>query len=275
MYSFNLRKIVEEALSEDAVYNDPVALSLERQMGKCVILAKEDLIFCGRDVVAQVFKTLNRDIVLEFYHRDGDAVSDGSRLGVITGFFGDILRGERVALNFTQRLSGIATLTRKFVDAIDGTGARICDTRKTTPLFRYLEKYAVKCGGGVNHRFSLADGVMVKDNAVKIFGSVGEAIERVRENMHHLLRVEIEVENLDELKEALESGVDAILLDNMSCEDVKKAVSIVGGTVTLEVSGNITLDNVRAYAETGVDLISSGALTHSASSVDISIDVFK
>jgi nicotinate-nucleotide pyrophosphorylase (carboxylating) len=270
-----MRKIVEAALNEDSVYYDPVALSLERREAKCAILAKEDFIFCGRDIIELVFRTLNSATNLKFYHCDGDAVSNRSKLADVSGFSGDILRGERVALNFAQWLSGIATLTRKFVDEIDGTGVKICDTRKTTPTFRYLEKYAVRCGGGVNHRFSLSDGVMIKDNAIKIFGSIREAVLRVRERAHHLLKVEVEVENLDELKEALESDVDAVLLDNMSCEDVSRAVSLAKGRVILEVSGNITLENVRAYAETGVDVISSGALTHSAPSVDISLEVFK
>ncbi len=275
MYSFNLRKIVEAALNEDLVFHDPVASSLEKSRVECAMLAKEDLVFCGKDIVIEVFRTLDGDVTLEFFHEDGDVVASESRLGVVKGFSGGILRGERVALNFTQRLSGIATITRKFVEKIEGTGVKICDTRKTTPLLRYLEKYAVRCGGGVNHRFSLSDGVMIKDNAIKVFGSINEAVSRVREKTHHLLKIQVEVENLDELREALKSGVDAVLLDNMSREEVRKAVSLARGKVILEVSGNITLENVRAYAETGVDIISSGALTHSAPSVDISLEVFK
>ncbi|NIO15952.1 MAG: carboxylating nicotinate-nucleotide diphosphorylase [Deltaproteobacteria bacterium] len=275
MYPFNLRKIVEAALNEDLVFHDPVASSLEKSRVECAMLAKGDLVFCGKDIVMQVFHTLDGDITLEFYYEDGDVVASGSRLGVVKGFSGGILRGERVALNFTQRLSGIATITRKFVEKIEGTGVKICDTRKTTPLLRYLEKYAVRCGGGVNHRFSLSDGVLIKDNAIKVFGSINEAVSRVKEKTHHLLKIQVEVENLDELREALKSGVDAVLLDNMSREEVTKAVSLAKGKVILEVSGNITLENVRAYAETGVDIISSGALTHSAPSVDISLEVCK
>lgn len=270
-----MKKIVEAALVEDGGVHDPISFSLGKQEARGEFIGKEEFVFCGRDIMEMVFKTLDSSLSVDFYFDDGDTIEFESRLGIVSGSAGAILKGERVALNFAQRLSGIATLTRKFVDRIGGTGVKICDTRKTTPLFRCLEKYAVRCGGGANHRFSLSDGVLVKDNAIKIFGSLKDAVSRVREVAHHLLKVEVEVENLAEFAEALALDVDAILLDNMSCEDVRRAVSLGKGKVVLEVSGNITLDNVREYAETGIDIISIGMLTHSAPAVDISFECLR
>lgn len=270
-----LKRIVDGALLEDSVFHDPVSNALMDREVRGEILSKEDLIFCGKDVMEEVFRTINHFLSVEFFFQDGDYVPVGSTIGAITGRGGDILRGERVALNFAQRLSGISTLTRRFADKISGTGTKICDTRKTTPTLRILEKYAVRCGGGVNHRFSLMDGIIIKDNAVKAFGSIREAVTEIRNTIHHLLKIEVEVENLLEFKEAIECDVDAILLDNMTIQEVEQAVAFGDGSVILEVSGNITLENIRGYAETGVDYISSGMLTHSAPSADISLEVIK
>lgn len=268
-----MRKIVEAALSEDACFEDPISLSLAGRSTEGVFVAKEDFVFCGRSIIELVYRIIDSSLDVEFHYSDGDTVGFGNNLGTVRGSAAAIMKGERVALNFAQRLSGIATLTRRFIDTVHGTGVKICDTRKTTPVLRYFEKFAVRCGGGANHRYSLLDGVIVKDNVIRVFGSIQEAVFEVRKAAHHLLKIEVEVENLAEFHEALQSGVDAIMLDNMTLEEVREAVSLNRGRVLLEVSGNISLNNVRGYAEAGVDIISIGSLTHSAPSVDISLEV--
>jgi len=246
-------------------------------LGKAVIVAKEPLVVAGTKAASLVFRRVEPRLRLTLEAMDGDKLTAGDRLLLIQGPLRGILTGERVALNFLGHLSGVATLTRRYVDAVQGTGARILDTRKTTPGWRILEKEAVRAGGGENHRLGLHDMVLVKDNHLVAAGGVKPAVERVRNENRDGLAVEVEVTTLQELRELLPLGVDRVLLDNMELEVMKKAVSLVqalGETRPLvEASGNICLDSVRAVAETGVDLISVGALTHSATEADLSLRV--
>jgi nicotinate-nucleotide pyrophosphorylase (carboxylating) len=218
------------------------------------------------------FRTLDPEAGILKSAEDGARVTPGAILMTVTGRTRAILSAERTALNFAGRLSGIATLTAAFVDAAAGTGARICDTRKTTPGWRAFEKYAVRCGGGANHRFGLDDAILIKDNHVAAAGGVAEAIRRARAFAGHLTAIEVEVDSLAQLREALAAGVEAVLLDNMDTATLREAVAITGKRAKLEASGNVTLQTVRAIAETGVDMISSGALTHSAPNFDIGLD---
>lgn len=271
---FPLMELLKKALSEDIGTGDiTTALTVQSELSsQALILAKSDLILAGLPVVRELF--LLHDPTLHFLSKntDGTHLSKGTIIASISGNTRSLLTVERVALNFLQRLSGIATLTRRFVDAVKETNARIVDTRKTTPLLRHFEKYAVTVGGGFNHRFGLFDGILIKDNHLQAAGGVKNALELAKKKAPHLMKIEVEVTNLEEFKEALEHGADAVLLDNMTPEEIQKAVSLADGKVVLEASGGITLDNVKVYAETGVDIISIGALTHSASAVDISMD---
>lgn len=239
-------------------------------------LAKETMVIAGLEVVEAVFTTLDSQQQLEAFVSDGEEVEAGKVVARTNGFADVLLAGERVALNLLQRLSGIATQTRRFVLAIEGTGAQIVDTRKTTPGLRMLEKYAVAAGGGRNHRFGLDDGVLIKDNHIALAGGVAAAVERSRSTVGHLHKIEVEVSSERDLREAIASGADIILLDNQTPEataQLVRAARELKPEVTLESSGGITLDNVRAYAEAGVDLISVGALTHSARAMDISFKI--
>jgi nicotinate-nucleotide pyrophosphorylase (carboxylating) len=239
-------------------------------------LAKEPMVIAGLEAAEAVFSTLDSQQQLEAFVSDGEEVEAGKVVARTNGFADVLLAGERVALNLLQRLSGIATQTRKFVRAIEGTNAHVVDTRKTTPGLRMLEKYAVMAGGGRNHRFGLDDGVLIKDNHIALAGGVGAAVERARESVGHLHKIEVEVSTEVDLREAIKSGADIILLDNQTPEATKRLVELARSLkpeVTLESSGGITIDNVRAYAEAGVDLISVGALTHSAPAVDISFKI--
>jgi nicotinate-nucleotide pyrophosphorylase (carboxylating) len=239
-------------------------------------LAKEPMVIAGLEAAEAVFSTLDAQQQLEAFVSDGEEIEAGKVVARTNGFADVLLAGERVALNLLQRLSGIATQTRKFVRAVEGTNAQIVDTRKTTPGLRMLEKYAVVAGGGRNHRFGLDDGVLIKDNHIALAGGVGAAVERAREAVGHLHKIEIEVSAERDLREAIESGADIILLDNQTPEATARLVTLareIKAEVTLESSGGITLDNVRAYAEAGVDLISIGALTHSARAMDISFKI--
>jgi nicotinate-nucleotide pyrophosphorylase (carboxylating) len=267
--------IVSVALQEDLgtgdLTTDAVVSPKLKAYGDFV--AKEDLVLAGWPVVVRTFLQLSSDIKVKSRFQDGDEVLKGSIVGCVEGPATSLLKGERIALNFLQRLSGIATLTRRFVSAVAGTKAVILDTRKTTPGLRILEKYAVCQGGGRNHRFGLFDGVLIKENHITASGSVKEAVRRARSRIDHLKRIEIEVTNLEELSLALEAGADVILLDNMDPGQAKLAVSRVGRRVPLEVSGGIHLENVRHYALAGVDFISVGALTHSFRAADISLEL--
>lgn len=239
-------------------------------------IAKQAMTVAGLEAAEAVFSTLDAQQQLEAFVSDGDEVEAGKVIARTSGFADVLLAGERVALNLLQRLSGIATLTREYVRAIEGTNAVIVDTRKTTPGLRMLEKYAVLAGGGRNHRFGLDDGVLIKDNHIALAGGVGAAVERARKEVGHLHKVEVEVSNERDLREAIGSGADIVLLDNLTPEETKRLVEWareLSPAVTLESSGGITLENVRAYAEAGVDLISIGALTHSARAMDISFKI--
>ncbi|MCS6885318.1 MAG: carboxylating nicotinate-nucleotide diphosphorylase [Acidobacteriota bacterium] len=242
------------------------------------LLAKSDLVVAGLEVVDAVFATLDPQLELEAFVYDGEYVQAGKELARIEGPASVLLAGERVALNLMQRMSGVATLTRKYVEAIKGTGAQLVDTRKTMPGLRMLDKYAVVVGGGRNHRFGLDDGVLIKDNHIALAGGIQKAVKRARDYASHLLKIEVEVGNLAQLKEAVDAGADIVLLDNMTIEQVAECVEylrkhVKGRRILTEVSGNITLENIVDYAKTGVDLISSGAITHSAPAVDISFKI--
>ncbi|HIJ83666.1 MAG TPA: carboxylating nicotinate-nucleotide diphosphorylase [Magnetococcales bacterium] len=265
--------IVSMALSQDIGRGDITtnALVAPGQKAEAELVAKEDMVVCGLPVVAEVFRAVDPRIRMLPERPDGEGVLAGNRICTIHGPARGILAGERVALNFFQNLSAVATLTRQFVEQVEGTRARICDTRKTTPGLRLLQKYAVRIGGGYNHRFGLDDGVLIKENHIALAGGIAMAIKKAVDAVSHLHGVEIEVETLDQLREALDAGARIVLLDNMSLENLQKAVAIAGGKVLLEASGNMTLANVRAVAETGVDLISVGAITHSAGSKDVSL----
>jgi len=268
-----VERIVLAALAEDIGAGDVTTDSTVPvdAVGVADLLVKEAGVVCGLGVAETTFRALDPDIHFEARASDGDVVEPPAVVARISGSERAILTGERVALNFLGRLSGIATLTRRYVDAIEGTGASVLDTRKTTPGLRELEKYAVACGGGRNHRFGLDDAVLVKDNHLRAAGSVPGAVELVRAAT--ALPIEVECDTLDQVADALAAGVDAILLDNMTLEQLREAVDLTGSSARLEASGGVTLDTIRAIAETGVDEISVGALTHSARSLDVSLEL--
>jgi nicotinate-nucleotide pyrophosphorylase (carboxylating) len=271
-----LEEMVARWLAEDVGRGDVTtqAVIAPGQRGIARIEAREDAIVSGIDVARACFDLVSdRSLTWHAFVADGDPVSAHDALARIEGPLGPILTAERTALNLLGHLSGIATLARRFSKEVEGTTATIVDTRKTTPGLRVLEKHAVRAGGVSNHRYGLDDGVLVKDNHVAAAGGVEEAVQRARAAAPHGLKVEVEVGTLDELDAAISSGADAVLLDNMSPEMVSQAVERAGGKVLLEASGGITLDNVRRYAETGVDLISIGALTHSAPNIDVALEV--
>lgn len=268
-----LDKLIMNALSEDVGTGDITTESTTRETARAhgLYKAKESGVLCGIGVAARVFELIDRDIEFTPLKRDGDRIEKGEIIAEVRGKATNVLTGERVGLNLMQRMSGIATRTAEAVAQVEGTGAKICDTRKTTPGLRVIEKYAVKVGGGTNHRFNLADGILIKDNHIVAAGSITNAVRAARANAPHTLKIEVEVETFDELNEALDAGADIIMLDNMSCEDMKKAVGIVNGRAVTEASGNMGDRNLKEVADCGVDLISIGALTHSVRSLDISL----
>jgi nicotinate-nucleotide pyrophosphorylase (carboxylating) len=269
-----IAQAVEAALAEDVGTGDVTteATVPADAVGTAEILVKEPGVVCGLAVAESVFRTLDQDVRFDALVEDGAELTDvPAPVARVSGSERTILTGERVALNFLGRLSGIATLTRRYADAVTGTGAAVLDTRKTTPGLRALEKYAVACGGGRNHRFGLDDAVLVKDNHLRAAGSVARAVEGVRALTD--LPVEVECETLGQVAEALDARVDAILLDNMTLDQLRAAVALAGGRARLEASGGITLENVREVAETGVDEISVGAITHSSRSLDVSLEL--
>ena len=275
-----LQELVTRLLAEDIGYGDITTLALvpPQAQGYGRFLAKEALVLAGLEVAFAVFRTVDSTIRLDGALQDGALLSPGSILAEIHGPARALLTAERVALNLLQRLSGVATATRRYVEAVRHTKARIIDTRKTTPGLRLLEKYAVQVGGGHNHRFGLGDGVLIKDNHIAIAGGISTAISLARQAVSHLQKIEVEVEDFTQLREALAAGAEAILLDNMTPEQTREAVHLVretpgGERILLESSGGITLQTVHLYAEAGVDLISVGALTHSAPAVDISLEM--
>ena len=272
-----LNSLIEMALVEDMPSGDVTSESVipPDSKSKAVILAKEDGILAGIDIAKKVFKRIDISIKFTKLKRDGEKISAGKGLARVEGNSISLLKAERTALNFLQRLSGIATMTRKFVDELSGTQTQILDTRKTTPGLRDLEKYAVRMGGGKNHRMSLSDMILIKDNHLQLVGSISEAVKRAREKVGSGLKIEVETASLHELKEAVESGADLIMLDNMSVEEMKEAVKFIRGKIPLEVSGNVDLDRIKELASLGVDYISVGGLTHSYHSLDISMEFIK
>ncbi len=274
------RSLIQQALSEDIPLGDITTFcTVDSQIqGRAIILAKENCIVAGLFVAQEVFANVDRTISCHSMCDEGAAIQTGSILMEMQGSLASILIGERVALNLLQRLCGVATQTAAFVKELTGTRCRILDTRKTTPGLRVLEKYAVRVGGGHNHRFSLSDGVLIKDNHIAACGSITEAVKRVRQNAPHTLTIQCEISNMEELQEALNAGVQAILLDNMGIDALKKAVEFTRKTaphVLIEASGGITLKNVREIALTGVDMVSTGSITHSVKAVDISLRILK
>ena len=270
---FQIRQIIDLALREDIGAGDITTGSVldGTECGRAAAVAKSGLVVAGIGVFEAVFLFLDDSISFEGKFRDGETAEKGRALAEISGSLGSILKAERVALNLFQRMCGIATLTRSYVDAVRGTRAVIVDTRKTVPGLRALDKYSVRVGGGRNHRFGLSDGVLIKENHIEAAGGITAAIERARKNVPHTVRIEVETRNLDEVGEALSATADIIMLDNMDLESMKKAVGLIAGRALVEASGNISLENVRDTALTGVDLISVGGLTHSVHAADISL----
>lgn len=268
-------KIIEQALLEDIGTGDITTESIipSNLKAKGIIKTSEEGVVAGLDIVFLVFIKLDSEICFQPKIKDGNKIFPGEILGEITGPARTILKGERVALNFLQRMSGIATITSKFCQQVKDFPVRIFDTRKTTPGLRILEKYAVRMGGGHNHRFGLYDAVLIKDNHIAVAGGIKSAVNSVRKQISHTAKIEVEVENLSQLQEALKVQVDTIMLDNMDLETMKEAVKMVKGEALIEASGGITLEKVREIAQTGVDLISVGALTHSVKSLDISMEI--
>jgi nicotinate-nucleotide pyrophosphorylase (carboxylating) len=261
-----LEALKEDISSEDVSTN---AVMKEAVRGEVDLICKEDGIIAGLDVFRRVFQLLDGETEMEFYCKDGDEVKKGQRMGRVTGDIRVLLSGERVALNFLQRMSGIATYTRSVAALLEGTGIKLLDTRKTTPNMRIFEKYAVRVGGGYNHRYNLSDGVLLKDNHIGAAGGVAQAVKMAKEYAPFVRKIEIEVEDLDMVREAVEAGADIIMLDNMTLEEMREAVRIIGGRAETECSGNVTRENIAGLAEIGVDY--SGALTHSAPILDISM----
>ncbi|GBD11014.1 putative nicotinate-nucleotide pyrophosphorylase [carboxylating] [bacterium HR23] len=282
MWPLNLPEVqdlIRRAVQEDLCLGDPTTDCLVPPdlRGEGIIFAKKEGVLCGVEVALAVFRQIDPQVQGAIRAWDGERLRPGQKILEVRGAVASLLKGERTALNFLQHLSGIATGTAQLVEAVRGTRAVIVDTRKTIPGLRLLEKYAVRIGGGRNHRMNLGDGILIKDNHLAVLRSQGltvrDAVQRARRYAPHTLRVEVEVTTLEEVQEALEAGADLILLDNMSLEEMRQAVRLVNGRALLEASGGITLETVRAVAETGVDIISSGALTHSAKALDISMDI--
>jgi nicotinate-nucleotide pyrophosphorylase (carboxylating) len=258
----------EDISSEDVSTN---AVMPESVKGEVDLICKQDGVLAGLRVFERVFELLDDDVEFEMYAGDGDHVEKGQLIGKVRGDIRTLLSGERTALNYLQRMCGIATYTNSIASLLEGTKIRLLDTRKTTPNNRIFEKYAVKVGGGNNHRYNLSDGVLLKDNHIGAAGSVTKAIEMAKKYAPFVRKIEIEVENLDMVKEAVEAGADIIMLDNMSRDMLKEAIAIIDGRAETEISGNVTKENIRQYADLGVDYISSGALTHSAPIMDLSL----
>jgi nicotinate-nucleotide pyrophosphorylase (carboxylating) len=265
---------LRRALEEDLGPGDLTTTLLipKRKKATAQFIAKENSILAGLPFASLVFQLLDQTVRFRPCFADGAVIKKGSIIAEVFGYTGVLLAGERLSLNLLQRLSGIATTTGKYVEKVKGCKAKIVDTRKTTPCLRFMEKYAVRTGGGFNHRFGLFDGILIKDNHIKASGSIVKAV-RLAQGSHHLSKIEIEVESILGLREAIKAGADIVMLDNMRIADMRKAVREADGRVVLEASGGITLENVREVAETGVDLISVGALTHSAPAVDISLQI--
>ncbi|MGN0410479.1 MAG: carboxylating nicotinate-nucleotide diphosphorylase [Candidatus Fimousia sp.] len=263
-----LRALKEDITSEDVSTN---AVMPESKQGEVELICKEDGIICGLDIFQRVFTLLDSDTVFETEFKDGDPVKNGQKMGVVRGDIRVLLSGERVALNYLQRMSGIATFTKSLADELVGSKTKLLDTRKTTPNMRPFEKYAVTVGGGNNHRYNLSDGVMLKDNHIGAAGGIKEAVALAKAYAPFVRKIEVETETMEQVKEAVEAGADIIMLDNMSNEQMKEAVAYIDGRAETECSGNVTKEKLAAIREIGVDYVSSGALTHSAPILDISL----
>ena len=269
----NADELILQALREDITSEDITTNSVmpHYQAGEVELICKQDGIIAGLEVFKRVFELLDEKTEVTFTCKDGDAVKKGEKLGFVRGDIRVLLSGERTALNYLQRMSGIATYTREIAELLKGSGTKLLDTRKTTPGMRIFEKYSVKVGGGFNHRYNLSDGILLKDNHIGAAGGVKEAVKMAKEYAPFVRKIEVEVENLDMLKEALLAGADIIMLDNMTVEDMKKAVELCRGKAETECSGNVTRENVERLVNIGVDYISSGALTHSSPILDLSL----
>ncbi len=265
---FILSALREDITSEDVSTN---SVTLEKQMGSADLICKEDGIICGLDIFARVFTLLDQETQVELMAKDGDMVSKGQLLAKITGDIRTILSGERTALNYLQRMSGVATYTHNVASLLEGTSIKLLDTRKTTPNNRLFEKYAVRVGGGNNHRYNLSDGVLLKDNHIGAAGGVRRAIEMAKAYAPFVRKIEVEVENLEMVREAVEAGAHIIMLDNMTHEQMEEALNIIDGRAEVEISGNVTKENIEKIKDLKVDYISSGALTHSSPILDVSL----
>lgn len=265
--------LIKQALQEDISSEDVTtnAVMKEAVEGEVELICKQDGIIAGLDIFKRVFELLDKDTKVEFYCKDGDKVEKGQLMAVVRGDIRVLLSGERVALNYLQRMSGIATYTNSVAKLLEGSKTKLLDTRKTTPNMRIFEKYAVRVGGGYNHRYNLSDGVLLKDNHIGAAGGVANAIKMAKDYAPFVRKIEVEVENLDMVKEAVEAGADIIMLDNMSVEQMKEAIKLIDGKAETECSGNVTKENIKNLTSLGVDYISSGALTHSAPILDISL----
>ena len=269
----NIDDLILMALKEDISSEDITTNSVmrEKKLGTVQLICKQDGVIAGLEIFKRVFELLDRETVTKLYFKDGDKVKKGDLLGEVEGDIRVLLSGERTALNYLQRMSGIATYTSNMVKLLEGSSVKLLDTRKTTPNMRIFEKYAVKVGGGNNHRYNLSDGILLKDNHIDAAGGVANAIKMAKEYAPFVRKIEVEVENLDMLKEALDAGADIIMLDNMTPEMMKEAVKLTRGKAVTECSGNITKENIQTIIDTGVDYVSSGALTHSAPILDVSL----
>ena len=265
--------LILEALKEDISSEDVTTNSVMKEAvkGEVDLICKQDGIIAGLEVFARVFQLLDADTEVQLYYKDGDEVKNGQLMGKVLGDIRVLLSGERVALNYLQRMSGIATYTHSAASLLEGSHTKLLDTRKTTPNMRIFEKYAVRVGGGYNHRYNLSDGVLLKDNHIGAAGSVTKAVQMAKEYAPFVRKIEVEVENLDMVREAVEAGADIIMLDNMSTEEMQEAIRIIDGRAKTECSGNVTRENIGRLTSLGVDYISSGALTHSAPILDISL----
>lgn len=273
--SLYMEEHVKEALKEDIGFGDITTENLadDKDYLKGFLNTRSDGILCGSNVFETVYKTLSKDIKIKFHYKDGDRIKKGDKVADIEGPAKYLLMGERVALNYIQRMSGIATETRKYQDAIGDYPAKIVDTRKTTPNFRMFEKYSVKTGGGALHRFNLSDCAMIKDNHIRLAGSITAAVEKLRKNLSHAHKIEVECDTLEQVKEALATGVEIIMLDNMSIEEMKKACLLIDHKAIVEASGNVNLETVNAIAAAGVDIISSSAIVAKAPTLDLALDI--
>ena len=271
----SIQHLIEIALKEDIGPGDITTDNLinPQLKGQGIIIAKESLVVAGLNVAKQVFQCLDSEVKFRSEYNDGDVVKNGDTLVNVNGRLRALLTGERTALNFLQHLSGISTLVRSYITELSDKNIRLVDTRKTTPGWRVLEKYAVRVGGAYNHRIGLYDGVLIKDNHIAAFGGIKKAIDHIRTQISHLLKIEVEVSNLDQVKEAIEAKADVIMLDNMTIKQIKEATAFIDKRAVVELSGGITKGDLKSLADTGVDIISVGALTHSARCVDISMQI--